>query len=74
MIAWKEYAVGSYRLGCPACGRGPRDKTLGLTVEADGKGVAHCFRCDFTETYRPERGTYSTQPSAHSKRTARRKP
>jgi putative DNA primase/helicase len=56
VIAWNDYDTGNHRLSCPACGRGERDKTLGLTVEADGKGVAHCFRCEFTETFRPDKG------------------
>lgn len=56
MIAWTHYDTGNHRIPCPACGRSDRDKTLGLTIEADGKGVAHCFRCNFTESYRPERG------------------
>ncbi|THJ54318.1 hypothetical protein E9536_12250 [Burkholderia sp. LS-044] len=55
-IAWSHYATGNYRVRCLVCGRGARDKTLGLTIAASGAGVAHCFRCDFTETYRPERG------------------
>ena len=29
---------------------------MGLTVEHDGAGVAHCFRCEYVETYRPDRG------------------
>jgi hypothetical protein len=55
-ISWNDFTIGNHRLGCPSCGRGPRDKTLGVTVEADGKGVAHCFRCDFTKSYRPKTG------------------
>ncbi|WP_239499137.1 DUF7146 domain-containing protein [Paraburkholderia tuberum] len=34
-----------------------------MTIEADGAGVAHCFRCAFTESYRPERGAHLTTPS-----------
>jgi hypothetical protein len=55
MIAWVDYEIGNHRLQCPACGRGERDKTLGLSIEADGKGVAHCFRCSFVESNRSER-------------------
>lgn len=58
MIAWPQFEAGNHRLPCPACGRGERDKTLGLTVEANGKGVAHCFRCAFVETYRPDHGAH----------------
>ena len=62
-IAWSHYETGNCRVCCPVCGRGERDKTLGLTIAANGAGVAHCFRCGFTETYRPERGVCG---SAHS--------
>jgi hypothetical protein len=62
VIAWTQYEIGNHRVRCPACGRGERDKTLGLTIEADGKGVAHCFRCAFTESYRPERGARQQIP------------
>ncbi|KAI3598724.1 hypothetical protein D8I24_5670 [Cupriavidus necator H850] len=64
MIQWDDFEVGNHRLRCPACGRGDRDKTLGLTIEADGKGVAHCFRCSFTESYRPDWGTRRQMPAA----------
>jgi len=63
MIAWNDYAIGNHRIPCPACGRGPCDKTLGLTIEAGGAGVSHCFRCSFTESYRPERGARFTMPT-----------
>ncbi|CBJ38919.1 protein of unknown function [Ralstonia solanacearum CMR15] len=56
MFDWTHYDTGNHRVTCPACGRGERDKTLGLTIEVDGKGVAHCFRCTFTESYRPLHG------------------
>lgn len=63
MLSWTHYEGGSHRILCPACGRGDRDKTLGLTIEADGNGVAHCFRCAFTESYRPDRGARQQAPS-----------
>jgi hypothetical protein len=46
---------GEHRLECPQCGRGPRDKTFGVTVEHGGTAVGHCFRCEYVETYRPDR-------------------
>jgi putative DNA primase/helicase len=58
MIAWSNYEAGNHRVTCPACGRGERDKTLGVTIDADGAGVAHCFRCSLTESYRPDRGAH----------------
>ena len=63
MLEWTSYDTGNHRIPCPACGRSERDKTLGLTIEVDGKGVAHCFRCDFTESYRAECGAHLTTPS-----------
>ncbi|MBB5503271.1 toprim domain-containing protein [Paraburkholderia sp. MM5384-R2] len=29
---------------------------MGVTIERDGRGVAHCFRCNMTESYRPKHG------------------
>ncbi|SDQ29117.1 DUF7146 domain-containing protein [Paraburkholderia tuberum] len=60
MIAWSQYEPGQHRASCPECGRGERDKTLGITIEWDGKGVAHCFRCNHVETFRPEQGVHVT--------------
>lgn len=45
---------GPRRQTCPACGRGPKDRTCGVTAEPDGRGVAHCFRCDYVETRQSE--------------------
>lgn len=47
--------VGDHRLSCPSCGRGPRDKTLGVTVKPDGSEVAHCFRCGLVRYNRGDR-------------------
>lgn len=55
MIAWHDFKLGNHRARCPACGKSNRDKTLGVTIEADGRGVAHCFRCNYVETHRPDR-------------------
>ncbi|MFM0011648.1 DUF7146 domain-containing protein [Paraburkholderia sediminicola] len=65
MINWPSYDPGEHRIQCPACGRGDSDKTLGLTIESGGYGVAHCFRCAFVENYRPKQGAHLamlTQP------------
>jgi hypothetical protein len=63
MIAWNDYEVGKHRISCPECDRGPRDRTLGLTIKADGRGVAHCYRCEFVETYRPDEEAPLANPS-----------
>lgn len=63
MITWDDYERGEHRIECPQCGRGGRDKTMGVTMRDDGSGVAHCFRCQFTESYRPRRGGVIRVPS-----------
>lgn len=56
MIHWRDIPDGKHRTSCPACGRERRsDKTLGVTVDHTGAGVAHCFRCNYVETHRPDR-------------------
>lgn len=55
MITFSDYDTGQHRLECPECRRGPKDKTLGLKIEADGSGVAHCFRCGYTESHHQDR-------------------
>lgn len=49
MIDWQNLPIGNNRITCPECGRSPKDKTLGVTIRADGHGVAHCFRCGYAE-------------------------
>jgi putative DNA primase/helicase len=63
MIQWNLYEFGEHRIGCPVCGRGGRDKTLGLKINVDRTGVAHCFRCAFVEGYRPEQGARLVTPA-----------
>lgn len=43
---------GPRRQPCPSCGRNDHEKTLGVTINDDGSGVAHCFRCEYVETLR----------------------
>lgn len=65
---------GEHRLTCPMCGRSPKDRTFGVTVESDGAAVGHCFRCEHVETYRRDRaptfrpGKPINRPLAASKR------
>lgn len=75
MISWTDYAVGNHRIECPSCGRGGRDKTAGLTIEDDGKGVVHCFRCSYVETWREQQtarrpGKAPTRPATPRKRAS----
>lgn len=64
MIDFLAYEVGEHRINCPACSRNKRDKNLGLTVKPDGTAVAHCFRCNYTESYRSDRGASSYRAPA----------
>lgn len=51
MLNWTDYEIGKHRVDCPACkGR----KTLGITIEHNDKGIAHCFRCSFVESSRAD--------------------
>ena len=62
MIAWENLEIGDHRLTCPECGRGPRDKTLGVTIKQDGSMVAHCFRCAFACSDKGERRRTAPPP------------
>lgn len=65
---------GEHRLTCPSCGRSPKDRTFGVTVEPGGAAVGHCFRCEHVESYRPDcmsmhrPGTAINRPVAAPKR------
>ena len=61
-IIWRDLTPGEHRLTCIHCSRGKRGKTLGVTIDAAGVGVAHCFRCEYVETYRPERPGLDSKP------------
>lgn len=61
MITWHNFTKGNYRTTCPACGRGKRDKTMGITIEGSN-GVAHCFRCEYVETFHGHHNTIRRVP------------
>lgn len=63
MTTFSDHEVGQHRLECTACGRGVKDKTLSVKIEADGSGVAHCFRCGYTESHHPDRGAVRRTPT-----------
>ena len=67
LFNWLDYAPGEYRIECPSCGRGGRDQTAGLTVEPDS-AVMHCFRCNHTAIYRPDRGAIVRAPTIKPQR------
>lgn len=62
-IAWTHLHEGKHRLPCPSCSRSDRDKSLGVKIEA-GAGVAHCFRCQYVETWREALRTMPRHPIA----------
>ncbi len=58
---------GASRQECPGCGRGPKDRTCGVTLDDRG-GIAHCFRCGYRET-RDDDGAWRT-PGTQQARAA----
>ena len=68
MIDWQDYAVGEYRIECPSCGRGDRDKTLGLSIKTD-TSLAHCFRCGFVNTNKAGHESFTRAPTIKPQRT-----
>lgn len=70
-IDWAAFPAGEHRINCPQCGRENRtDKTMGLTMEPSGAGVAHCFRCSYTESSKADR-TATGQPLRIARSAAR---
>lgn len=61
MLNPDQYEIGNHRIACPACGRGGRDKSAGLKVEADS-AVLHCFRCGLVQSFHSERTTVRRGP------------
>jgi len=64
IVPFNDLPPGSHRLICRACGsdRRPKDKTLGVTIGADGRAVAHCFRCGYVASHRPNH-PHSVRPA-----------
>jgi len=72
VIDWSTFDIGETRATCPSCGRSPRDRTLGVRVKPDGRGVAHCFRCEYVETSGGERRTHAPSAKPASRAPERR--
>ncbi|WP_218510849.1 toprim domain-containing protein [Variovorax sp. dw_308] len=68
MIIWTDLPIGDHRTICPACGRKPNDKTMGVTIAADDHGVAHCFRCGYVETRHHQRELTPAERKAFARR------
>ena len=64
---------GNHRLICPACADGSRKKNFSVTVEHDGAAVGHCFRCEYVENCRPQRGIVQRFGKALNRPVAARK-
>lgn len=61
--------TGRSRQDCPECeGR----KTLGMTRFDDGTGKAHCFRCEYVETMRPDERKPFIRPAQAPRRSDER--
>ena len=56
---------GNYRIECPHCGRGAKDKTAGLKVETN-RAVVHCFRCNYTESFHQKSSNFYQPPNAQA--------
>lgn len=63
IVPFNDLPPGSHRLSCTVCSRGPKDKTLGVTIGADGRAVAHCYRCGSVASHRPNH-PHSVRPSS----------
>lgn len=58
LIDLELFDLGEHRISCPQCARSSRDRTLGITVKALGDAVAHCFRCNLTQSLKSRRRTH----------------
>lgn len=63
MVPFHNTPAGTHRMRCPNCGRSERDKTLGVTIHPDGRGVAHCFRCNLVDFAHRESNRASSMPA-----------
>lgn len=63
MIIWNQYTVGNYRIPCPQCNKGAKDKSAGITINPDHSGVVHCFRCSYIEFHKGDRSTVRHTPA-----------
>ena len=63
MIPWTSFQVGKHRISCPSCGRGDRDNSVSLAINANGNGVMLCHRCRYVESYRPQLGSAHQRPT-----------
>ena len=66
-IPFDQLSTGTYRQDCPACKKGRSDKTLGVTINLDGSGVAHCFRCGLIAFNRATGTPTFARPDSHSR-------
>lgn len=66
MIVWNHFPQGEHRTQCPICQR--RDKSLGVSVFSHESAVAHCFRCGYVETRRPQRELTPAEREAYKRR------
>lgn len=68
MIDWNTYPIGDHRIMCPACGKKPRVKDMGITILDDSHGVAHCFKCHVIVNRREDRELTPAEKKAFARR------
>ncbi|QHE86521.1 toprim domain-containing protein [Hydrogenophaga sp. BPS33] len=68
MIVWTDHAPGDHRIMCPACGKKPSVKDMGITILDDSHGVAHCFKCGIVLNRREDRELSPAERKAFSNR------
>ena len=68
MIDWQNFPPGDHRIMCPACGKKPSTKDMGVTILEDGHGLAHCFKCRLVLNRRQERAISHAQRKVFARR------
>lgn len=68
MIVWTDYPVGDHRVMCPACGKRPNVKDMGITILDDSHGVAHCFKCQLVLNRREDRALSPSERKVFARR------
>jgi putative DNA primase/helicase len=68
MIDWSAFLTGDHRIMCPACGRKPSVKDMGVTILDETHGVAHCFKCHLVLNRHEDRDLTPAEKKAFARR------
>lgn len=68
MIVWTDHGPGDHRIMCPACGKRPSVKDMGVTILDESHGIAHCFKCGLVLNRREDRELSPVERKAFSSR------